>query len=358
MIAAAGHLAKLPLAAQGLLLAAASAGFAALLNLAGLPAALFLGPMAAGVVFGVNGATVRAPLMPYICAQALMGMFIASSITPSILRSFFAEWPIILAVVFSILAASSLLGFLMSRWRVMPGTTSVWGTWPGAASAMVIMAAEFGADARLVAFMQYVRVACVAGLASVVAAFWAHSSGVPRPAADWFPDVHWLAFSQTLLLAGACAVARLFRIPSGPMLLALFFGSVLHIQGAIAIELPKWLMAGIYALLGWSVGLNFTQAILAHALRAVPKILLSVAALISFSAGLAYILTKALGIDALTAYLATSPGGLDAIAIIAASTHVDAPFVLALQTIRFLTILAIGPPLARFIARRIESASR
>jgi uncharacterized membrane protein AbrB (regulator of aidB expression) len=41
---------------------------------------------------------------------------------------------------------------------------------PGAAAVMVIMAAEFGADARLVAFMRYFRVACVAGLASVIAA--------------------------------------------------------------------------------------------------------------------------------------------------------------------------------------------
>ncbi len=80
--------------------------------------------------------------------------------------------------------------------------------------------------------------------------------------------------------------------------------------------------------------------------------------LISFSGALAWLLTLTLGIDALTAYLATSPGGLDAIAIIAASTHVDAPFVLALQTIRFLTILLIGPPLARLVARHMEEDAR
>jgi uncharacterized protein len=356
LIASTGNLAKLPLVAQWPLLAAASAAFAALLHLAGLPAGLLLGPMAAGVLFGVNAATVRAPLFPYIYAQALMGLFIASAITPSILRSFAREWPIILAVVLSVVAVSSFFGFVMGRWRVMPGTTGVWGTWPGAASAMVIMAGEFGADARLVAFMQYVRVVCVVGVASIVAALWAHGSGVPHPVADWFPDVHARAFSETLLLGGACALAgRFLRIPSGPMLLALFSGAILHLSGAIVIELPKWLMAGVYALIGWSAGLRFTPAILGHALRAIPKILVFVAALISFCAALAYLLTQALGIDALTAYLATSPGGLDSIAIVAASTNVDAPFVIALQTIRFLAILVMGPPLARFIARRLEA---
>ena len=53
------------------------------------------------------------------------------------------------------------------------------------------------------------------------------------------------------------------------------------------------------------------------------------------------------GIDALTAYLATSPGGMDSVAIIAASSHVDEPFII---TVRFLTIIAIGPPIARFLA--------
>jgi uncharacterized protein len=359
LTACADRIAKLPAPAQWLLLVSISAACGAILHWAGLPAAMFLGPMAGGVILGVNGAEVRVPAIPYAGAQTLIGLFIASAITPSILRSFLEEWPVILAVVFAIVAASSFLGFMMSRWGVMPGTTSIWGSWPGAASAMVIMAAEFGADARLVAFMTYFRVACVAGLASVVAALWARNTGVPHPAIDWFPQIGWANFAETLLLAAFCAAAGLYyRIPSGPMLLALAFGVAFHLGGVIAIELPRWLIAAAYAGLGWSVGLRFTPAVLGHALRAIPKILLSVTLLISFSAALAYLLTQTLGIDALTAYLATSPGGLDSIAIIAASTNVDAPFVLALQTIRFLTILMIGPPLARLAARHLEGRGR
>src|SRR5271157_380540 len=353
----ASRFASMPEAAQWAFLAALSGACAALLHLAGLPAAFFLGPMAAGVIMGVNGASIRIPRVPYIGAQAIMGAFVASAITPSILHSFFQEWPIILGVVFAVIAASSFLGWVMSRWRVMPGTTAVWGSSPGAAAAMVIMAAEFGADARLVAFMQYFRVACVAGLASVIAAVWTHTTGTEHPPSEWLPAVHWKAFTETLLLAGLCATAgRLFRIPSGPMLLTLLFGSILHLSGALEIELPKWLLAGTYTLLGWSVGVHFTPAILAHAVRAIPKILLSVTLLIAFCGGLAYVLTQALGIDALTAYLATSPGGMDSIAIIAASTHVDVSFVMALQTIRFLIIVMAGPHLARLVARHMEGA--
>jgi membrane AbrB-like protein len=142
------------------------------------------------------------------------------------------------------------------------------------------------------------------------------------------------------------------------MLLTLLSGSVLHLLGAIEIELPKWLLAGTYTLLGWSVGLHFTPTILAHAVRAIPKILLSVTLLIAFCGELAYVLTQTLGIDALTAYLATSPGGMDSIAIIAASSHVDVPFVMALQTIRFLIIVMAGPQLARFVARQMQVSGK
>ena len=65
-----------------------------------------------------------------------------------------------------------MLGWAIARFKVLPGTTAVWGTAPGAASAMMVMSGAFGADARLVAFMQYLRVVIVAGLASVVARLW------------------------------------------------------------------------------------------------------------------------------------------------------------------------------------------
>jgi uncharacterized membrane protein AbrB (regulator of aidB expression) len=55
-------------------------------------------------------------------------------------------------------------------------------------------------------------------------------------------------------------------------------------------------------------------------------------------------------VDPLTAYLATSPGGVDAAAIIAASTKVDTPYVMALQTVRVIVLLAIGRQVARWVA--------
>jgi hypothetical protein len=79
--------------------------------------------------------------------------------------------------------------------------------------------------------------------------------------------------------------------------------------------------------------------------------------LMAFCGLLAWLLVEFLHIDPLTAYLATSPGGLDAAAIIAASTKVDMPFVMALQTVRLIMLLAIGPAVARWATGTLDRAT-
>ena len=53
---------------------------------------------------------------------------------------------------------------------------------------MVLMAEAFGADIRLVAVMQYLRVAFVGLVASIVAREWAAPGAVAPVPTDWFPS--------------------------------------------------------------------------------------------------------------------------------------------------------------------------
>ena len=71
---------------------------------------------------------------------------------------------------------------------MLPGTTAVWGSSPGAATAMVLMADAFGADARLVAFMQYLRVIFVSMAAALIARCGS-TLGVEPPPIVWFPPI-------------------------------------------------------------------------------------------------------------------------------------------------------------------------
>ncbi|MDE2074653.1 MAG: AbrB family transcriptional regulator [Alphaproteobacteria bacterium] len=354
------RLSSLPVWAQWLLLTAVSLGLGALLEDAEIPAALLLGPMAGAILLGLLDGKVKLPRTPYIGAQAVVGCLIASTITPGIVRDVAANAPVLFAVVASVIAASSLLGWLISRWQILPGSAGVWGSAPGGATAMVLMAEAFGADARLVAFMQYLRVACVASVASLLARFWLHLSGAP-PAIPlvWLPplDAAGLATTLGFVLVGG-AIGQALRIPSGAMLVPMIVGAILRAMGLIHFQLPEWLLAFAYAVIGWRIGLSFTPEVLHHAARAFARILASILLLIAFAFGLAFLLTRLFGIDLLTAYLATSPGGMDSVAIIAASSHVDMSFVMALQTVRFFMVILLGPVIARTLARGTTDAAQ
>jgi hypothetical protein len=343
-------LARLPRFAQWSLLLIGSYLAAALLERPGLPAAILLGPMLAAILVETNGGTIRVPRLPHYGAQAVIGCLVAGAITPAIIASFLAKWPLFLGIVFAIVIVGALLGFALSRLRVLPATTAIWGLCPGAASAMMLMADAFGADARLVAFMQYLRVVFVTVAASVIARLWQNLPAAAHPIV-WFPSLAPLPFIETLglaLLGGG--LGYLARLPAGIMLVPMCVGAALHGAGLLTIVLPPWLLAASYALLGWSIGLGFTRQILAHAARALPQTIVSILIMMGFCGSLAFILVKALGIDPLTAYLATSPGGMDSIAIIGASSKVDLSFIMALQVARFVVVLAIGPALSRMVA--------
>ena len=334
-------------------LLALSVVLVAVLQALHLPAALMLGPMFAGIFVVSRGADIRIHRLPFAIAQAAVGCLIARTITPSILYEMTHQWPLFLLVIGGMLVASSALGWFLARARVLPGTTAVWGTSPGAAVAMVLMSESYGADMRLVAFMQYFRVVAVVLLATVVTRIWTSATGVPVADIVWFAPVQWSSFGATLLVSIATGlVAMALRIPAGSLLLPLALATLLANTGTITIELPSWYLAVSYAVVGWTIGLRFTHEILLHAARAFPQVMLSTVLLIAACAVFAVILTYTSGIDPLTAYLATSPGGLDTVAIISASTaSINTPFVMALQVARLLVVLVTGPGLSRLVAK-------
>ncbi|KAB2720772.1 AbrB family transcriptional regulator [Brucella intermedia] len=345
----------LPRPAQlGLLVA-----FSAILIFAGeklqLPAAMLLGAMLGAILMAAGESTLRVHRWLSLAAQGVVGCLIARSITAEFFTSMGQHLPVILLSVGYVLFASTFIGYLLARFRILPGTTAVWGSSPGAATAMTLMAESHGADARLVAFMQYLRVVLVATAASLVLRL---STGVVTVAPAeiiWFPPIDWSTLGPTLLLIVVGAfLGELLRIPTGAMLVPLILGALLQDTGFITIDLPPWLLAVSYLLIGWRIGLGFSRAIIAHAARAFPAVLTSTLLLIAVCGLFGMALGHVLGLDPLTAYLATSPGGADTVAIIAASSNVDLPFIIAMQTSRFFIVLLAGPALARFVAARID----
>ena len=337
-------------------LVAASALLAFGLYRAQFPAALLVGPMLAAIAFGVGGAGIGVPRTAFMAAQALIGCLVAHAVTGSIVATLRADGLIIVAVVLVTVLAGGVVGWALTRLRVLPGTTAAWGSSPGGAAAMVAMSEQFGADPRLVAFMQYVRVVAVVLTASLVTRLLVSAPAASAPSGA--ESVGALSTLATLAVAALGAAAALaLRLPAGALIGPMILGAVLHATGLATMALPAPLLDLAYAGIGWYVGLRFTRETLGVTLRALPGILVATFAVILLCGGWAWALTHILAIDFLTAFLATRPGGLESVAIIAVGTHADVSFVLAVQTLRLFVVLVTGPLLAKWITRAVPERS-
>jgi hypothetical protein len=306
--------------------------------------------MGGAMILVARGRSARLPGWLFELAMAVVGCLIARSFTPALFHTIADNLGLFLGVVLSVLLVATALGLALTRLRALPGSTALWGSFPGAATVMVLMSDSFGADMRLVAVMQYLRVVVVAATASLVGRLAGTAGGAHH--VSWLAPVAWPSFGILLaiILVGGLAGPR-SRIPAGAMLVPMVLAAVVQDVGLVRVELPQPLLSASYLIVGWGIGLRFTREGFQQAARALPGVLGTIAALVTACAGIGFALARIGHIDMLTAYFATSPGGADSIAIIAAGTAVDVPLVMAVQTGRFLAVLVLGPTLARYAAR-------
>lgn len=347
---------------SGLCCGAALAGL--LGTRAGVPAAWLVGPMLVAVVFAVAGRKqASVPRVAQSMAQGVVGVVLAATFEPSVLPLIATNWLPVILVVGGTLLASLASGFVLGRLGLMGRETSAMGTLPGAASAMVVMSAPLGADPKLVALMQYMRVILVVASAALVSRFGLAQygtdggtegsvSGASQIAAS-VPDPTWISYVLAVLLAVVGAWAgRLLKLPAGALIGPLILGVALRETGMARFDWPAGVPEAAYAIIGVYVGLLFDSESLKRAGRLLPAILISTLSVMAACAALGWLLVKLAGTDPLTAYLATTPGGIDSVAIIAIGGGANSSLVLALQMLRLFAVLLTAPLLAAMLARR------
>lgn len=205
--------------------------------------------------------------------------------------------------------------------------------------------------------MQYTRVIIVALTASIAAHVMALSEPLPAAA----EAATWLDYSaiMVLVILGAFVAPRL-RVPAAPLLVPLVLGILLQFSWPAGpnLLLPEWILNACFLVIGWMIGLRFTYEILRHALSLLPLVLVGVAVLMASCAAFAWVLVAWFGVDPLTALLALSPGGADSIAIIASAADVDLPFVMTMQSVRFIIVIISAPVIGHWLIRRSEGRKR
>jgi membrane AbrB-like protein len=324
------------------------------LELFNIPAAPLLGAILAAVIMAIRGASIRIPAKAFAGAQSLVGCSIAASISLPVLQGMADHLALALTAVFSVILFNYILGWIGTVKQILPGTTGIWGTSPGAATPMTLMCEFYGADIRIVAFMQYLRIVSVAGIAAIFSKISGISKYIEQKSfiESIFPSINPYYFSQTLfLIVVSIVVGCIIRFPSTSLLFSLFAGAILKNTGIMTIELPGWLMIFAYSAIGWNIGLRFNRETLAYAMHVMPRIAGMILLMLLLAGGIGFVVHIGTGVDPLTAYLATSPGGMDSLAIIAAASGADIGFVMAIQTSRLIIVLLTGPLLAKLATK-------
>jgi membrane AbrB-like protein len=325
-----------------------------LLTLLHLPSAALFGGLLAGLVRALAfPGRLEVPRIAMTAAQAVIGVTIGALVRLSTLGAIGEHWLPVLLVTVGTLVLSLAAGQLLRLRRDISPVTGAFSMIAGGASGITAMARDLGADQRMVAVLQYLRVLLIVVLMPVAAtAVYGGSTGSGSPAADAPGWAAGLLF--TVVCAGIGAVVgQLARIPVGALLGPMLVAAVVDLTGlSHGAQVPDLVENAAFLVIGLQVGVTFTRASLRTVGRALPLALAIIAGLVLGCAGLGAVLAPAAGVGQLDAYLATTPGGLYAVLATATDSGADATFVLAVQVLRLFVMLLSAPLLARWLRAR------
>lgn len=338
------------LAAVGLAVVLSVAG-----NAIGLPSPALFGGLAAGLLVSLVARwELEPPKAGVRAAQGTLGVAIGALVQSETLREVGSNAVPILAVSVATLGLSIASGLLLARFTDIDRPTAAFGMIAGGASGVVAIADDLGADNRLVAVMQYLRVLVVVVLIPPLA------EGV-FPAGDGGGTSHLADPSdpERLVYLGACIaigvpLARAVRLPAGTLLGPMICAAAFALAGGDwAAPPPSVLQDVAFIAIGGQVGLRFTPESLRLARRIVLPVLGLVAAVMVLCAGLGVLLSSLADVSEVDGYLATTPGGIYAVLAAGVSTGADTTFVLAVQVVRVFVMLLAAP----LIARRLQDSA-
>src|SRR5829696_8117486 len=344
-----------PMAARRLCLAAATAAVGWALGAAGLPSSYLFGALLVGVAAALlapDGLAVPQPA--FAAALAVAGVVLGTLLDSSSLDAIADGWLPLALVTAATLAISLAAGAALARATSLDLPTAALGMVAGGAAGIVGISGELGADDRLVAFMQYLRVLVIVLLTPVLAAIafpgaTEHATAAAEPALG---DAHGWLLTLGATAAGV-ALARATRFPGGSLLMPLAVGAVvsLAVPGG-EFDVPPVVREVAFALIGLQVGLKFTLDTIRLLGRLLAPVLVALFGVLAACALLAVVLDAASAVSFRDAYLATTPGGVYAVLAIALGTDANAGFILAAQGLRLIVMASLAPVVIRWMVAR------
>jgi membrane AbrB-like protein len=330
----------------GAVVAAVAVPFTAL----SVPSPVLLAGLVAGAALRVGGRWAPRPSPPaHRGAQAVVGAAAAIGIEPGTVGAIASHWAPLLAVCVVTLALSVAMGAALCRLTRLDLTTASLAMIAGGAAGVVSISGELGADDRVVAVIQYLRVVLAVALTPLIAArlFGAGASDAGGATA-WLTGTPFVA----VCVVGGLAVARRVRMAGGELLWPMLVAVAASLAGWRAAAAPAGVLDVAFALIGLQVGMRLTSDIVRRLGAILPAAVGLILSLIAACALLGHLVAPLAHVSELDAYLATTPGGLPAVVAIAVDARANLAFILSVQILRTIVMLVAAAPVARWIGGR------
>ncbi|MFN2747029.1 AbrB family transcriptional regulator [Bacillus sp. z60-18] len=304
--------------------------------------------------------------------QMLLGIELGQKINMSVMSIFKENWLIVSVMLLLSVVFAMLSGFVLWRFSKADMLTSFVGTAPGGLSAMPGIAQEVGANTAIVSLVQMIRVLLVV----MTIPFFVFFINSKQPASQG--TVHQIAAGGTsafapshiiwtalLVLAAfwACKALRVLRFPAPWLLGSMISAAVVQIAcGPLTGFTPTaWWPHGFSVLsqvcLGATIGSKIKKEMFIGARQTLIVALAGSVGLIIAMILSAAVTAKAAGISLTTAILAFAPGGIAEMATTSVSLHADSTFVVAVQVLRVVLVIAMLPPFFRLLHQRSEKSA-
>lgn len=277
-----------------------------------------------------------------------LGYLLGSSFTIETGLQIIKQLPAMLFATTSTILFSLFIGYITYRRTGISLSTSILGSVPGGLSQMVILSEEIAdTDLTVVTFMQTIRL-----LSTVFIVPFLVIHGLDRDTqeavATNIPEVYnnvihtpWNAFLFTGVVLIAVWVALRINLPTPYLLGPLIGSAALVLAGLQAPNVPSFLLFIAQLCIGTYLGLTIRPTSLKNWKTLLPYTLGGSIAVVFFSLGVGFVLTRLHSLNLTSAFLGTSPGGIAEMGLTAVLVHANVSLVTAYQMFRLLSILFV-----------------
>lgn len=278
----------------------------------------------------------------------ILGFMLGASFSAGTVQQIIRQLPAMVFATSSTIIFSLAVGYIVCRRTGVSLSSGIIGSVPGGLTQMVVLSEEIAdTDLTVVTFMQTIRLLSTVFIVPFIVIHGMAASGGQAAAAGTsainssIVQTPWNALLYTVIVLIAAWAAVKINLPTPFLLGPLIGAAALALAGFQAPSTPSILVVISQLCIGAYLGLSIQPASLENWKKLLPYTLMGSIAVVFFSLGVGFMLTRMHSMGLTSAFLGTSPGGMGEMGLTAVLVGANVSLVTAYQMFRLLFILFV-----------------